>query len=292
MPRLRVYLSALFTVIIWGANFVATKVVVKEISPATLIWLRFGMGFAILGLTVLMRKQFSLPQRNEWGYLALLGFLGITFHQWLQATGLQTSQATTTAWIVATIPIITVLLGALWLKERLNWLQIGGIALSTLGVLIIVSKGNLGQLTALSKPGDFLIMVSAFNWAIFSVISRPGLAKHPAAWMMFYVMLFGWLFTTAWLMATGLGLSELAHLSNIGWINVLLLGILGSGVAYIFWYDALQELPASQLGVFIYIEPLVTAIVAAIVLPDDPITLASIIGGALTILGVYLVNNK
>jgi drug/metabolite transporter (DMT)-like permease len=72
---------------------------------------------------------------------------------------------------------------------------------------------------------------------------------------------------------------------------ILILGIFGSGLAYIAWYDALQALPASQLGVFIYIEPLVTMVIAASLLAEA-VTVASVIGGAVTILGVYLVNRQ
>jgi drug/metabolite transporter (DMT)-like permease len=288
-----IYLEALFAVVIWGANFVATKVVVAEISPVTIIWLRFGMGFIILGAAVIWRKQFSLPDKNELAYLALLGFLGITFHQWLQATGLMTAAATTTAWIVATIPIFTAILGWLVLREKLGWPAIVGIGLATFGVLLIVSKGDLPALATgnFGSIGDFLILISAVNWAVFSVLSRRGLANHPAARMMFYVMLFGWLFTSIWLFGFGPGLSEIPQLSTSGWVNILILGILGSGLAYIAWFDALREIPASRLSAFIYIEPLVTVIVAAIAIRET-ITAASLIGGGIIILGVVLVNRR
>ena len=96
-------LEVLFTVIVWGASFIATKVALRDLSPVTLVWMRFGIGVFILGLATLARRQFALPARNELGYLALVGFLGITLHQWLQSTGLQTAQATTTGWIIASI---------------------------------------------------------------------------------------------------------------------------------------------------------------------------------------------
>src|ERR1700751_3791178 len=103
--KLVIYLEALLAVVIWGGNFIATKVTLLEASPATIVWLRFGIGMLILGATVVARKQFALPKRRELAYFALLGFLGVTLHQWLQATGLMTAAATNTAWIVATIPV-------------------------------------------------------------------------------------------------------------------------------------------------------------------------------------------
>ena len=289
--KLIIYLEALFAVVVWGCTFIATKIALREVSPASIVWLRFGIGLLILGMTVVLRKQFAWPKWKEVGYLVLIGFLGVTFHQWLQATGLITAQASVTAWIVATIPIFTALLGWFFLKEKLGPVRILGIVIASLGVLLVVSKGSLVSLVSgtFGTPGDFLILISAVNWAVFSVLSRRGLASHPPARMMFFVMLFGWMFAWIWLFGAGPGLVEVPQLTIAGWISILFLGVFGSGLAYIAWYDALEALPASQLGVFIYIEPLVTMIVAAIILAEN-VTIAAVVGGAVTILGIYLVN--
>src|SRR3990172_7437279 len=140
------FIEAFFAVLIWGGTFIATKIALMEVSPATIVWLRFGMGVIVLGAAVLIRRQFTLPAKNEWGTLALLGFLGVTFHQWLQANGLITAQATTTAWIVASTPIFIALLGWLVLKEKLGALRLAGIGLAAMGVLLVVSKGDIPAL--------------------------------------------------------------------------------------------------------------------------------------------------
>ncbi len=80
-----------------------------------------------------------------------------------------------------------------------------------------------------------------------------------------------------------------ADLDLRGWSAILGLGIFGSGLAYIAYYDALQVLPASQLGVFLNIEPLTTTLLAAPLL-GEPITFIVLFGGAIVILGIYLVN--
>jgi len=286
-------LEAIFAVIIWGGTFIATKIALLEVSPATIVWLRFGMGVIVLGAIVALRKQFAFPEKSEWLYFALLGFIGVTFHQWLQANGLRTAQATTTAWIVASTPIFIAILSWLVLKEKLGWLGVSGIVFAALGVLLVVSRGNLSALFAGKEGtiGDLLIFISALNWAVYTILSRRGLARHPAALMMFYVMVLGWLFTTIWIFGFGPGLSEISQLTTKGWGAVLTLGIFGSGLAYIAYYDALQVLPASQLGAFLNIEPLVTAIMAAMMI-GERITIISLIGGAIIIFGVWLVNRK
>jgi len=293
MPKSRLLpiLEAIFAVVIWGGTFIATKIALQEVSPATIVWLRFGMGVLILGATVLIRRQFSLPVKNEWGYFALLGFLGVTFHQWLQANGLVTAQATTTAWIVASTPIFIAILGAIVLKEKLGFLRSAGVGLAGCGVILVVSKGDIpGLFSGLAGTlGDVLVFISAINWAFFSILSRRELDKHPAARMMFYVMLWGWLFSGVWIFGFGPGLTEVIKLTSSGWAAILMLGVFGSGLAYIAWYDALQALPASQLGVFLNIEPLVTAVLAALMLAEK-ITVVSISGGMIILAGVYLVN--
>ncbi len=284
-------LEAIFAVVVWGGTFIATKIALREVSPATIVWLRFGMGVLILGAAVLLRHQLAIPARNEWGYLVLLGFLGVAFHQWLQANGLITAQATTTAWIVASTPIFIAILGWLMLKEKLGWLRSLGIGLAACGVLLTVSKGNIAGLFSGSAGtvGDLLVFISAINWAVVSILSRRELAHQPAARLMFYVMLFGWCFTNVWIFGFGPGATEIVRLTYSGWLAILMLGIFGSGLAYIAWYDALQALPASQLGVFLNIEPLVTTILAAWMLAEA-ITLVTALGGIIIIAGVYLVN--
>ena len=294
MERAKIYpiSAATFAVVVWGASFIATKVALRDVSPVTVVWLRFAMGLIILGIAVVVRKQFALPDLKELGYFAILGFLGITFHQWLQSTGLVTAQASTTAWIVATTPVFIALLGWLVLREKLSWIQGLGIFLAAMGVLLVVSNGDLASLAQgrFGTPGDILILISAVNWAVFSVLSRRGLEGHPAARMMFYVMGFGWIFTSL-LLISGPGFDEISGLTRSGWFAVGFLGVACTGLAYIFWYEALAVLPAAQTGAFLYIEPLVAVVVAAILL-GEAITFASIIGGAIILFGVWLVNRS
>jgi len=294
MPKTKIlpYLEALFAVIVWGASFIATKIAVSEISPIAVVWIRFAIGIPILFGAVLMRKQFAFPKGGEWLYFALLGFLGISFHQWLQSNGLKTAQATTTAWIVATSPAFIAALGWLVIKEKLTVLQSFGIALSMAGVLVVVSKGDLRSIVGgkFGSVGDFLILISAVNWAVFSILSRRGLKDHPSTMLTLWVMTIGWLITTAAFLA-GRNYSEIPAISVRGWWALLYLGIFTTGLAYIAWFDALGQLPAAQTGAFLFVEPLASMVTAAIIL-NETVTLASILGGAVILVGIWLVNRN
>jgi len=282
--------AALFAVTAWGASFIATKISLRELNPASVIWLRSLLGIMVLGGILFHRRQSIRINRNQLLYLGLLGFLGVTLHQWLQSFGLMTAKASTTAWIIAIIPVFIALLGWIFLKERLQWLQIIGIIIAVLGVLLVVSGGDIFTIFngSFGVVGDYFILISALNWAIFSVLSRRTLLENPAAIMMFYVMTWGWLFATV-LLFRSQEISLIRGMSIQGWLAVGFLGIVCSGLAYVAWYDALKISSASQVGVFLYFEPLVALGLAAVLL-DEAITIVSIMGGISILLGVWLVN--
>jgi drug/metabolite transporter (DMT)-like permease len=285
-------LKAACAVAVWGASFVATKIALQEVPPEALVWTRFALGVPVLGLFVLARRQFRPVGLRDLAYFLLLGFIGITFHQWLQSHALLTSEATTTGWIVATTPLFIAILGRLFLGERLRATGVAGILIAALGVLLVVAHGDPRAIVVgrLGAPGDVLILISALNWAVFCVISRPGLRTHPAALMMFYVMFLGWALTSVLFVAQS-GFHGMGPLSSPVLWAVLFLGVACSGVAYVFWYDALERLPASRVGVFLYLEPLVTVAVAASLL-KEPIRIGVMVGGAIILFGIWLVNRE
>jgi len=108
--------------------------------------------------------------------------------------------------------------------------------------------------------------------------------------MVFYVLLFGWLFSTLLLPGQG-GFTQVLLLSQTGWGSVLFLGIFCTALGYLFWYDGLSAVTASQAGAFIYLEPLVTVLAAWAVL-GEALTPASLLGGCLILGGVWLVNTS
>jgi drug/metabolite transporter (DMT)-like permease len=190
---------------------------------------------------------------------------------------------------VATTPIFIAILSWIFLREKISWLQVIGILLAAVGVILVVSKGNLSSLFNhhFGEAGDLLIMISALNWAIFSILSVRGLQKHPATQMMFFVMLIGWLFTSI-LFITNRNVDDIKNLTWTSLIGIGFLGIFCSGLAYIAWYDGLKALPPTQIGAFLYLEPLVAVFVAWLVLGEYMLSI-SLLGGVIILLGVRLV---
>jgi drug/metabolite transporter (DMT)-like permease len=281
--------KALVAIVVWGASFIATKTALGEVGSFAIITLRFGMGVVVLLVTVAARGQLRWPSRRELALFALLGFQGVLLHQLLQVTGLRFTSATNTGWMVALIPVFTALLARGFLREHLTAMQTGGIALAFAGALVVLGHGwpRLPPLHAAATWGDFLVFLSAPNWAVFSVLSKPALRSRPAALVMTWVLLLGWLMTLPFFAVTH-GWTDLAALSARGWTAILFLGVFCSGAAYIFWYDSLVAADASRVAAFLYLEPLVTVAVAGWLL-HEAITAATLAGGAIILIGVWLV---
>ncbi len=274
---------------LWGGSYIATKIALVDLSAGTLVWLRFLIGVLMLGWYARRQGELRINSWKDAGQYIILGFIGITFHQWLQSTGLEITEASTTAWIVSTTPVFMVLMGWLFLREKIGWLGVGGILLAAAGVLLVVSRGDMGSLAGgdFGNPGDLLISISAPNWAFFSVLSRPALKRDSPIKVTFFVIFFGWLLSSIPFFA-GSGWQEFGRLSAQGWTSVLYLGVLCSSMAYIFYYDGLHHLPASRVGAFLYLEPLFATLIAALVLSEH-IFLTTLLGGMLILLGVWLV---
>lgn len=104
-------LKLVAAIAVWGGSFIATKIAVGQISPVTVVWSRFLIGLLILGWFAWRHGQLAIPTWKDGLEFAFLGFMGITLHQFLQSSGLVTSEAATTAWIVSTTPVFMAVLG-------------------------------------------------------------------------------------------------------------------------------------------------------------------------------------
>jgi len=286
------YIKLLTAIAVWGGSFIATKIALQDVSPATIIWLRFLIGLVILGVIAKNRNELKLDNRKDAIELLWLGFLGISLHQWLQSSGLVTSEASTTAWLVSTTPIFMALLGWLFYREKISLPVAGGILLATIGVLFVITKGDFSSLFSgnFGAPGDILIILSAPNWALFSVMSRPILEKYSPLKVTFYTLFFGWLFISIQFLGTR-SWTEFQQISAAGWSSIIFLGVFCSALAYIFYNEGVKVFTSTQVGIFLYFEPVVATLIAALLL-SETFGWGSAIGAGLIIIGVWLVNQR
>lgn len=280
-------LWVLLAVVFWGISFVATKAALRELSPPTLIFLRFALGVVLLVSLARLRGDRILPPRQNWLMLALMGFIGVFVHQLLQSFGLTMTTATETGWLIGLIPLWSAVLSALVLHERFGWMKLIGLGGGFAGAALVVSKGHVGGLLHLpSTRGDFLVLLSTINWAVYTVLGRKTLKALGPLRATAGMMLAGTLMLAP-LFAWTQGWQELPGLSPAGWGAVLFLGIACSGLGYLFWYGAIEKIEASRVSSFLYIEPFVT-LLAAFFLLHESVQAVTIVGGLLVLSSVYL----
>jgi len=282
-------LAAFAAAVMWGLSFVATKAVLRELAPVTVIFSRFSMGTAILFVIARLRRQPVGPAFDAWPMLALMGFVGVFLHQLIQVYGLTLTTAVKAGWLIGMIPIWSALLSAFFLKERLTLPKILGLALGTLGAIVVVTRGQLTS-TALSLPatrGDLLVLASTITWAVYTILGRGTLKRLGSATATAVSMGFGSLMLAPIFLARG-GWHEFTSLSGVGWGALLFLGIGCSGLGYFLWFAALERLDTSQVAAFLYLEAPVT-LAAAVTLLGEPVAASTIVGGGLVLAGVYAV---
>ena len=282
--------SALAAIIIWGFSFIATKVAIQEVHPFGLMALRFGIGALLLSLIQFSRdRQFlRVLSARDWVQIFLLALVGIAGHNLIQAYGLLYTTAISTGWIIAAQPLFITLSACLFLRERITVRKIIGLFLGFFGVFLIITQGvfSLAVFHWSSSFGDFLILFSAITWTIFTVGGRSFLSRFPPLAAIAPIMSVGFLMSLLVSMLQP-EWNIRVDLSIAAWVSVLFLGIFCSGVAYFLWYLALEKKDSSSVGMYLYLEPLITLLGACILLGERAswVTLA---GGGVTLAGVFL----
>lgn len=272
---------ALVAVALWGASFPATRAALASFHPVGLVALRFAL--ALLVLLALRRPGGLWPERRDWPVAVLLGLV-LAGHLLLQAFGLRYTSAINTAWIVGFMPV-TIALGAhLFLKQRLSLAGWGGAALATAGVFFVTSSSPPEFANA--RLGDVIQLVSCLTWTGYTLIGAGALSRSGALRVSRLAMLVAVVATTPVAVAADFAIAPL----TLGAVAaVLFLGVLCSGVAFVLWYQAIEQVGATRTGATLYFEPFVTLAVAATLL-GEPVTSGALFGGIAVLLGVFLVN--
>ncbi|MFZ1281190.1 MAG: DMT family transporter [Ignavibacteriaceae bacterium] len=277
----------LIAITFWGASFIATKYLLDELTPETIISMRLILAITLLLVIALIQKRdFKINAKNH-KYILLLAVIAV-FHLWIQVTGMKYTTASNTGWIIGTAPIFMALLGLIFFKEKLNSIKVIGIIIATTGLLLLVGKGNPANIDLIKNKGDLLILSSAFTWGIYSMVNKKISLTYSPVLTIFYLFVMMAIIIIPFTVNSS-SINSIKNLSNIGWIAILFLGLFCSGVAYVIWSYALREMESAKVGAYLYFEPFVTIITAWIFLNEE-ITLFMILSGLIITAGVFLVN--
>lgn len=288
MAQAKYYLLLLLVCVIWGATPACGKLTVEAFSPLMITGMRFAlMALALFSWIILSKDKKSLffPKEILWVMIAM-GFMGVLVHNGLLFLGLTYTTATNTALIESIGPTATTVLAFIFLGERLNLIGWGGILVSCVGAICIITKGDINILLNLEfNVGDIMILGCEVAWSAYVIISWRAHNKISTLGLTAWSSLFG----SLWCFAVG-GLTGTLHVYEVHaeslWGFAYL--VICSGIfAFVAWNYGVQHVGASKAGVFVYIVPLTGGIIGVVILGES-IALAQILGALLIMGGVMV----
>lgn len=283
------YLALVLSIGFWGFSFVATKIALQSFTPFILIFLRFGAA-SIFFLILLARTGFPTPNRKNLGNLAILALLQPGLYFTFETIGLQYTTATKTSLIIATIPIVVLVMSSLFLRERMRFPDIAGILISLVGVALLIFGGRTANDMGGMLIGDLLIGGAVLSAAIYMLMTRKlGQSITPVQitgmQAIFGALIFLPLFLydlpkMEWQRVTAEALIALAGLTVFATI-----------AAFLCYNYALTMVPAARAAIWINAIPVVTVFGAWILL-GETLTPLQFLGGTVVLFAVYLTNRR
>lgn len=279
------YVVGILIACIWGSTFISSKVLLGYLEPIEILLYRFLIGY--LTLTVIKPKPMPFLGwvKEFWCFAA--GALSVTIYFMCESSALKYTNAGNVGIIIALVPIFTALLSFIFIKEEKPsyWYYIGFV-IAISGIVLI----NWEQVKVFhfDARGYILAIAAAFSWAMFSTVTKAkiylqGYLLESTKRILFYGIISS--IPLLIVFDVSLEFSKLGNTTVIG--NLLFLGVLASGLAYLAWNWMISVLGAVKATVFIYINPVVTFIVAFLIL-GEAITLHTVFGATLVITGLIL----
>ncbi len=277
---------------LWCVNYLVARSAPGVIEPhalASIRWLIASLLFSLgsWGEIWSMRREILA----DWKHYLVLGALGMWIcGAWVYIGG-RTTVAVNIALIYAISPVLVVAASALWLKERVTAVQLAGVALALAGVLHVVLKGQWGNLAAVQLvPGDGWILAATLAWTAYALLLKRWHSPLGASARLAVISLAGVIvmvpFTAfeAWTNAQPV-------LTLVGFGLGVAAAVLPGYGAYLAFSVMQRELGAARVSVVLYLGPIYAAVIAWVVL-GELLQWHHVVGLALVLPGIYLVNRK
>jgi drug/metabolite transporter (DMT)-like permease len=274
--------------VFFGFHYIGAKIVLQYLPPLGWASIRAISAAAILvPLTLMAGRRWPRSLRDH-GWLALYALFGVAINQSFFVLGLSRTVPSHSALINTMIPVATLLIAILMGRERPTAGRVGGIAISLAGVLYLMAHSGL-DLAGGILEGNLLTLVNALSFSFFLVISKPILKRYTADVVTALLLLYGSIIIASvgiWQLDT----DTLAAMPPRAWgwgIFVILFPTVG---AYLLNSYALKRVDSSVVALFIYIQPLLAAALAVVLL-GERITWGLLAAAALIFTGVFLAVN-
>lgn len=277
----------LLTTFCWASNIVAGKEALLGFNSLALAQLRMGAAAILYILLYIVLR--GLPKlrltKREWLMLALMALTGITLNQICYIGGLARTSVTHTGLIQAIGPVMVLLLSASMGMEVLTHRKIIGTAISFLGVaLLLIEKP--GQGSGANWLGDLIVIVAGAFFAYYTILLKKAAGRYDPLTSNALVFGLGAIFLVPFCLHSVVQI-RWSEIPLHAWLGLAYMVLFGSFVAYLIYAFALEQLSASNVAAFAYLQPLMAALMGMWLL-DEKISLTAVLGGALILFGVYL----
>lgn len=284
------YAAIIIAHTIWGINFVVAKLALQEFPPMSLAFLRFALALLFLLPFILTEKKRFKIDREDLPKLFTVGILMVTLNIAFFYAGLPKTTVTSASVLTMIIPMLSVLGGWWFLKEKIYTVNLIGIALGLVGAILVIGIPYLAlglQTVSDTFVGNFLIILASISWVVGACISKKLLEKYSTLTITTIIFLVG---AVSFLIPA---LTE--YLKNPGWVNqVTYIGLFGlffiaiasSISAYFLFEWGLSKLGIVRADLFQYLEPLI-AITLGVAILGEQMRFTFIIGAILIGLGAY-----
>jgi drug/metabolite transporter (DMT)-like permease len=284
-----VYGKLVLVAVIWGGTFIAGRVAAAEMpAPTAALW-RFLIATAAL-LALSWRMEGGLPalSRQQWIGVTLLGLTGVAAYNLLFMFGLERVPASRGSLLVALNPVATLIGSALFLHEPLTRNRVAGILLALTGVAVVLGHGHpLDLFAGHVGIGELALVGCAMAWATYTMLGKRILRGLSVLAATTYAALTGTVVLAVAAAVTGDLVVPQASFK--GWVALGFLGLFGTVIAFVWFYEGVKALGPARTAVFINLVP-VAAVTLGVLLLGEPLELSMLTGGALVILGVYIIN--
>jgi drug/metabolite transporter (DMT)-like permease len=248
--------------------------------------------FGSLGLLAIMafRGSWPRPTSSQWLRILAMGFFGVFLYNICFFNGLRTIPSGRASLMASLQPSVVLLFSAALWGERITALKISGLALSLLGASLVLTQANPAKLFQQGLgTGDLWILGTVVSWVSYTLIGRGLLGRLDTLPATAYGIFAG--FAMLLLYAAFLQTPPPDFSSPAFWLISAFLGILGTTLAFTFYLRGIETLGASRASIFINLVPIFSVLSSNIAL-GEPLTWPTLLGGALALSGVTLLNRK